>query len=152
MRRMDQHLDVKERVRRQRVGLIRSLILLAGLVALTVFLALRPHEPEVVNVIMATALDDAYRPVTVTDVYGPRDTFFASVELRGYQPEMELRARWRYEGQVIRETLLTTQQAGDGYAGFVLSNQGLPWPLGNWTVEIVYEGEVLGQATFRVEE
>lgn len=142
----------RERAHRQWVGLIRSLALLAGLIALAVFLALRSRGPEVVSVTMATALDDTYRPVAATDVYGPQDTFFASVELRGYRPEMAILARWRYEGWVIRETPLTTQQAGDGYAGFVLINEGFPWPEGSWTVEIVYEGDVLGRAAFRVEE
>lgn len=152
MRRIGQRSSAQERTHRQRVGLIRSLLLLAGLVVLAVFLALRSRGPQVVSVTVATALDDAYRPVAVTDVYGPQDTFFVSVELRGYRPEMEVIARWRYEGQVIRETPLSTQQAGDGYAGFVLTNEGFPWPEGAWTVEIVYEGEVLGQTTFRVEE
>ncbi len=152
MRETGRRNGARERAHRQRVGLVRSLALLAGLIALTVFLALRSRGPQVVSVTMATALDEAYRPVAATDVYGPQDTFFASVELRGYRPEMTILARWRYEGQVIRETPLATQQAGDGYAGFVLINEGFPWPQGSWMVEIIYEGDVLGRAAFRVEE
>jgi hypothetical protein len=134
------------------MGIMRSVVMLLAMVALAIYMALRPRGPEVLGVTMATALDDTFRAVAAVETYAPDDTFFASVELRGYRPEMELMARWRYGEQVIKETRLATGQTGDGYAGFVLNPEQPPqWPEGEYRVEIVYEDKVLGSAAFRVE-
>jgi hypothetical protein len=123
------------RLRRHRWGIARSVAMLAALVVLSIFLARRSAAPEVLSVTPAQALDADYRPV----------------ELRGYRPGMDLRARWHYEGQVITETPLDTSTAGDGYAGFSLSPQNPPeWPPGQYAVDIVYDDHVLSRAAFRV--
>jgi hypothetical protein len=142
---------LEERRRRQIVGIIRSGAFLAVIVVLGVVLAMRSRPPQVVSVTLATALDDAYRPIETTTVYAPNDTFYASVQLRGYRQGMDLKARWRYDGTLIKETPLQTDTAGDGYAGFVLRNDAPPWPDGPYSVEIVYDGQVVGSAAFRVE-
>ena len=99
---------------------------------------------------MATALDDRYRPVEVTDTYKPDDTFFASVEVKGARSDEPLRARWFYEGEEITTSPLASDLAGDLYAGFVLSNQDAPWPVGSYRVDILYEDDVLGSTSFKV--
>lgn len=139
-----------ERRKRQRMGIARSVAFLVALVVLAVWMQQRPRPPEVLSVTPATALDDEFRPVEPTEVFGPEDTFFVSVELRNYQPGT-LGARWLYEGQVITEMMLDTTDTGDGYAGFVLRNDDPPWPTGQYTIEITYRGRVLESASFRVE-
>jgi hypothetical protein len=136
---------------RQVRGIITSLVLLAALVAVT-FMFRRIPALEVVSVVPATALDDRYRAVEAADVYGPGDTFFVSVQLKGYKPDMAISARWRYEGEVITETPLETVDAGEGYAGFALWNEASAWPVGRYMVEIVYQGESLASAAFSVQE
>jgi hypothetical protein len=139
------------RLRRHRWGIARSVAMLAALVVLSIFLARRSAAPEVLSVTPAQALDADYRPVEPVETYAPGDTFHVSVELRGYRPGMDLRARWHYEGQVITETPLDTSTAGDGYAGFSLSPQNPPqWPPGQYAVDIVYDDHVLSRAAFRV--
>jgi hypothetical protein len=139
------------RLRRHRWGIARSVAMLAALVVLSIFLARRSAAPEVLSVTPAQALDADYRPVDPVETFAPGDTFYISVELRGYRPGMDLRARWHYEGQVITETPLDTSTAGDGYAGFSLSPQNPPeWPPGQYAVDIVYDDHVLSRAAFRV--
>lgn len=148
----EQPPDQESVPRKPRVwGIVRSVMFLAALVGLALWMNRRPAPPTVLSVMPATAFDDAFRPIEVVDAYGPEDTFFISVELEGYDSSMELIARWLYEGQLITETTLATADSGVGYAGFVLRTEYPPWPAGRYTVEIVYEGEVLGSAAFRVE-
>lgn len=143
--------DPEARRRRAVWGLVRSILVLAVLVALGVWMALRPRPPRVIEIVPATALYDTYQPVEATDVFHPDDTFFVSVKLSGFRSGMELFARWEYQGRLITETTLNTDDVGQGYTGFSLSNDNPPWAEGRYTVEIVYEGEVLGSADFRVE-
>lgn len=140
----------KERRKKQVWGIVRSLLFLGGLVAIALWMN-RSRPPEVLSVLPATALDDQYQPLEVTDTFGPDDTFFVSVELRGYRSDMALSARWLYEGELITETTLETANTGEGYAGFVLVNEAPPWPQGKYRVEIVYQDDVLGSAAFTVE-
>jgi hypothetical protein len=143
--------DPQVRRRRAIWGLLRSVLVFMALIGLGVWMALRPRPLRVTEVVPATALDDTYRPVETTDVFDPEDTFFVSVQLSGYRPDMELLARWKYQDNLITETTLNTDDVGEGYAGFSLINDNPPWGEGRYTVEIVYEDEVLGSAAFRVE-
>jgi hypothetical protein len=148
-------------------GIARSLLMLVALTGLCVWMALRPgsssltdvvsttvarlRPPRIIEVVPATALYDNYRPVEATDVFHPEDTFFVSVHLSDYRPDMELFARWKYQDRLITETTLKTDDVGEGYAGFSLINDNPPWSEGTYTVEIVYDGKVLDSANFRVE-
>ena len=127
----------------------RALLIVGVLVAVVLWLQQGPAL-RVVKVTPATTLDDQFQPVKSTDRVGPHDTFFVSVELRDYRPDMKITARWRYEGTTINETVLKTSDIGNGYAGFSLINDRPPWPAGNYVVEIVYNDKVLGSAPFRV--
>jgi len=140
--------DPDARRRRALWGLVRSILVLVVLIALGVWIALRSRPPRVIEVVPATALYDNYRPVEATEVFRPDDTFFVSVKLSDFRPEMELSARWKYQDRPITETTLNTDYAGEGYAGFSLINDNPPWPVGNYSVEIVYGNEVLAAQLF----
>ncbi len=141
----------QERRRRYIWGIVRSAAFLAALIGVGLLIR-RPAPLRVLSVTPARALDDLYQAVEPTDVFSPQDAFFVSVELQGYRPDMTLTARWRYEGEVITETELETADSGSGYAGFALRREALLWPAGEYSVEIVYQGRVLGEAAFRVTE
>ncbi len=140
-----------ERARRYWWGIARPAAILVGLIVLAVAITRRSLAPQVLSVVPARSLDDAFRPVEPTQRFSPDETFFVSVELRGYRPGMDLSAVWRYEGQMITRTPLATDDAGDGYAGFVLSPENPPeWPPGRYTVDILYGEKLLGRAVFEV--
>ncbi len=139
------------RASRARWGLLRSILMLIGLIVLAVVLARRPAEVEVLSITPAKALDDTYRAVEPTGVFAPTDTFFVSAEISGYRPGMNFIARWRHEGQYITETPLQADGVGAGYAGFALSPQEPPtWPEGRYTVDVLHGEQLLGQAAFEV--
>lgn len=140
-----------ERTRRYWWGIARSATILVGLIVLAVVITRRPLAPQVLSVVPAHSLDAAFRPIEPTQRFGPDETFFISVELRGYRPGMDVSAVWRYEGQMITQTPLATNDAGDGYAGFALSPEDPPaWPPGRYTVDILYGEKLLGRAVFEV--
>jgi hypothetical protein len=129
----------------------RSVLFLIALAVLAYLFMGRPRL-RVLSATPARALDDAFRPIDPTTTFGPEDDFFVSVELSGYRPGMDVRARWRYEGQVITETTLNAEGQGSGHAGFVLSNDRPPWPVGEYSVEILLDGEPLASTTFAVSD
>jgi hypothetical protein len=141
----------EQRKRQHWMGIARSVVMLIGLIVLTVFITRRPGEPEVISVTPARALDADYRPVDPTTTFLPDETFYISVELRGYRSGTELVAQWRYGGEVFDQTSLIASDAGEGYAGFSLSPQDPPeWPVGTYLVDILYEDHLLGRASFEV--
>jgi hypothetical protein len=135
----------------QRQGIIRSVVMLILLTVLAVYMALKPREPEVLSITTATALDENYQPVETTDTYSPEDTFFVSVEVIDFPPDAKLTARWRLEGDVIRETVFESEVPGSGFIGFVLDSSE-PWPVARYSVEIVYEGKMIESTQFEVKE
>ncbi|MBN1120460.1 MAG: hypothetical protein JXJ17_05240 [Anaerolineae bacterium] len=134
-----------------RQGIIRSVIMLIFLTVIAVYMAIKPRDPQVLSITTAAALDDNYEAVDPTDTYAPGDTFFVSVEVIDFPQGADLTARWRYEGEVIRETVFESEVPGSGFVGFVLDSSE-PWPEARYSVEIMYEGEVLDSTQFWVRE
>ena len=134
--------------RSPRMGIAISLVTLALLVSLAL-LNNRP-APQVTHIATASALDDAFEPVTATDTFKPADTFFVSVKISNYRSDEDIRARWRFNGDTVGETPLETRGTdGNITAGFALSNQK-PWPPGRYSVDILYGDSVLSSADFHV--
>jgi hypothetical protein len=133
--------------------------MLIVMVAIGATFAYRARPPRVLSVVPATGLYDNYRPIEATDIFHPDDTFFVSVQMDDFRRGMELAARWSYQGQVITETTLDPNRIAEGdgkgegkdFVGFLLMNDNPPWPVGDYTVEIIDGVEVLGSAEFRVE-
>ena len=145
-------MTAQARTRKQRLVLIRSIAFLVILAALWIVFSIQGQSPTVTNVVMATALDDQYRPVHITETYHPTDMFAVSVEVKNYRRDDPLVARWLYEGSEIDRTQLASDVTGNIHAGFVLQNSNPPWPLGRYRVEILYKAEILGTADFTVEK
>jgi hypothetical protein len=130
------------------VGLAISLATLAALVALALTLA--GAEPTLAHLTPATALDDGFEPVEVTDTFKPDATFFVSAKIANYRSDQSIKARWRLNGENIGDTPLTTNGTqGNITAGFSLSRQ-LPWPAGRYTVDILNGDKILGGTSFSV--
>ncbi len=139
------------RRRRHWFGIIRSLIILAGLIVLAVVLARQSARPEVLSLTPARALDGGFRPVEPVDTFSPGDTFFVSAELRGYSPDAALSARWLYEGEVIAETPIEPDDVADGYARLSLApDDPAGWPPGGYVIDVLHENDLLSRAAFQV--
>jgi hypothetical protein len=136
--------------RRPLLGLGITLLTLAALLALVLMTA--PIEPTATAITLATALDDSFNPVTPTETFHPKETFFVSVKITNYRSDENIKARWIFDGVKLRETTLQTNGfIGTITAGFSLSSSS-PWPVGRYSVEIVYGDKILGSAAFHVEQ
>lgn len=144
--------NAQSHIHKRRAGLVRSIVFLLILVALWIAFSIQGRGPTVTKVVMATALDDQYHPVEITETYHPTDTFAVSVEVKHYRHDDPLVARWLYQGSEIKRTPLSSELAGNIDAGFVLHNSNPPWPIGRYRVEILYDDSVLGSADFSVEQ
>ena len=133
-------------------GAIRSLLFLAALIGLAVWLSRVSGGTRVTEIVTATALDQSFRPIEPTATFAPDATFFVSIKLEAYQTDKPIIARWKYEGQLINETMLSTEDIGDGYAGFSLSHSDSKWPIGRYTIEILANSQQLGSTSFEVKE
>ena len=105
-------------------------------------------EPAVV----CDALADDYAPVGPTDVFAPEDDFNISVEYSDLEEGQNIGVKWFQEDEFLYELTvqLDASNAGEGYAGFTLTNTAL-WPTGNYHADIYLDGEFDHTAEFRVE-
>lgn len=145
--------DQEKMQRSRRTGILRSLVILVGLIIVTLMVARRTNRPEIVDIAFTTDLTSEYEPVDRVTTFTP-DTpaVNASVETRNYWPDMVVTARWLHTGQVIAETPFTDDAGGDGYIGFTLTNDSLPWAEGKYVLQIVFKSRVLREASFWIEE
>jgi hypothetical protein len=59
--------------------------------------------------------------------------------------------RWTFEGRVVGEPSKQVRYTGAGVTDFSLTNSG-GFPAGNYKVEVLIDGQPVGDRAFRVEE
>jgi hypothetical protein len=93
-----------------------------------------------------------YAPVGPTDVFAPEDDFSISVEYSSLGQGQSIGVKWFQEDDLLYEQTveLDASNAGDGYAGFTLTNSAL-WSAGSYHADIYLDGEFDHTAEFRVE-
>ena len=83
--------------------------------------------------------------------FAPGDTIYASVATEGTVTRATLAARWRYQdGQVVDESSQAISTNGPATTEFHLS-MPTGFPVGNYTVEILLDGQPVGRESFEVE-
>jgi hypothetical protein len=97
-------------------------------------------------------LADDYAPVGPTDVFAPGDAFNVSVEYSDLEEGQTIGAKWYQGDELVYELSLDldVSTAGEGYAGFTLTNSEL-WPVGDYHADIYLDGEFDHSVDFRVE-
>ncbi len=102
--------------------------------------------------VVCASLADDYAPVGPTDVFAPEDDFNISVEYADLEEAQSIGVKWFQEDDLLYELTveLDASNAGDGYAGFTLTNDAL-WSTGNYHADIYLDGEFDHTAEFRVE-
>lgn len=139
------------RRRRHWFGIIRSLIILGALVVLAIVFTRQPAAPEVLSLTPARALDAGFRPVEPATTFAPGDSFFVSAEMSGYTAGTALSARWLYEGEVIAETTIESDDVSGEVARLSLApDDPTGWPPGTYVVDVIYEDDLLGRTAFEV--
>lgn len=109
-------------------------------------------EPGLRTAVVCRDLGDDYSPIGPTDVFAPAEDFYVSIEYSGLEEGQLIDAEWFLEDESLYEVSLPldASTAGEGYAGFTLTNSE-PWPVGNYHIDIYLDGEFDRTVEFRVE-
>ena len=81
--------------------------------------------------------------------FGPADTIYTSVVTEGKVAAATLSARWTYQGAVLEETQQRIATDGKAVSEFHVFNPA-GWAPGEYKVEILLDGRVVGDRAFRV--
>ncbi|HEY1305091.1 MAG TPA: hypothetical protein VGF24_16155 [Vicinamibacterales bacterium] len=85
-----------------------------------------------------------------TTVFAPDDTVYLSVATAG-PGSATMRARWTYAGRLVDESTKRVSYRGDAATEFHLKPPD-PFPPGDYSVEIFFDGQSVGTTAFRVVE
>ena len=88
--------------------------------------------------------------VTPAGAFGPADTIYTSVVTEGKASRATLSARWTYQGAVLEETAQRIAPDGKAVSEFHVFNPA-GWAPGDYRVEILLDGRVVGDRAFRVD-
>ena len=84
-----------------------------------------------------------------TTVFKPDETVYVAVLTTG-SGSGEISIRWTYEGRVVGEPKKQVSFRGNAVTEFHLQNAG-GFPLGDYSVEVLFNGQPAGSRKFRVE-
>jgi hypothetical protein len=85
-----------------------------------------------------------------TGAFTPADTIYTSVTTEGDAPAATLAARWSFRGELVEETEQRIAPKGTVVSEFHVSNPA-GWAPGEYRVEILLDGRVIGDRGFRVD-
>lgn len=122
-------------------------------VVLMLLLAAQPGAPAVTRLqaTMARALDAHYNPVESTGVFSPEEPFYLSVRIEGAPPDSVVAAKWSYDGAVItRQEQALGREETVYVIGFELRRADALWPVGEYDVELLLNGQHAGELRFSV--
>jgi len=110
-----------------------------------------PPSVKVVEMRLGRSVGEDKRVRLAQEVFGPRDTFFLSVETEGTVPRAVLKVRWMRGSELLAETELAIAGDGPAVSEFHLSKTG-GWPAGGYGVELLVDQAPAGRHSFLVEE
>ena len=107
--------------------------------------------PRLDEAVVCRDLTEDYAPIEPTDVFGDADDFSVSIEYFDLEEGQSIGVEWFLEGESLYEASipLDAANAGEGYAGFSLTNSEL-WPAGSYRVDVYLDGEFDHTVEFRV--
>lgn len=109
-------------------------------------------EVTVTDVKLGKAVDADQRVTMPTEMFAPHDTIYASVMTNGSAEQVMLSARWLYDGdQEVNESTETIAPTGPATTTFHIEKSD-GWPVGDYSVEISLDGEVVNRHSFTVQE
>ena len=102
------------------------------------------------NIELGNAVGADNRVTTPSMNFAPTDTIYAAVSTNGASPNTTITARWTYQdGQVVNESSQTIAPAGPAVTTFNIAKPD-GWPVGKYKVEVMIDGQSVGQREFDV--
>lgn len=89
---------------------------------------------------------------TEADDFKPTETIYLSVRTTGSAPSATLQAKWTFQdGQVVKDDSQTIAPNGTTNTAFYVSRPS-GWPVGNYTVSVMLNGQSAGSKDFEVKK
>ena len=105
----------------------------------------------VTDVSLGKALGPDKKVAASMDTFKPKDTVFAVVQTDGNNPASVINVKWKYQdGQVVKEDSRTIVSAGPAVTEFSIQKPS-GWPKGDYTVEVVVDGQPAVIKSFKVQ-
>lgn len=105
----------------------------------------------VTDVSLGKSLGADKKVAAAMDTFKPKDTVFAVVQTDGNNPASVISIKWIYQdGQVVKEDSRTIVSAGPAATEFSIQKAS-GWPKGDYTVEIVVDGQPAIIKAFKVQ-
>jgi hypothetical protein len=136
----------------KRILLLVTLLMASSILACDFSASVGDVGEGLKTAVVCASLADDYAPIGPTDIFAPEDDFNISVEYSDLEEGQSIGVKWYQEDDLLYELTveLDASNAGDGYAGFTLTNDAL-WSTGNYHADIYLDGELDHTAQFRVE-
>lgn len=126
-------------------------VVVGGVVSIVLYNATFAAPQTRIQAIMAYALDEQFNPVQPTGEFAPDDVFYLSVRVENATANGIVTARWYYTDSLIHMQDQVTREGSETYLlGFELQRTDGDWPVGDYRVEILLDGEAIGTAYFFV--
>ena len=104
----------------------------------------------IANIDLGNAIGPDNRVTVPASTFKPADTIYAAVATNGAAPSTTIVARWTYQdGQVVNESTQTIAPTGPAVTTFNIAKPD-GWPAGKYKVEVLIDGQSVGQREFDV--
>ena len=117
--------------------------------AVAVFAAACSDDPlQLANIQTGRALNADRSMASITTLFKPSETIYVSVQTTGSAPGT-IGVKWMYQGRVIDEPVKQVDYNGPASTEFHMQNSG-GFPEGDYSVDILINGEMVGSRSFKV--
>ena len=101
------------------------------------------EAPRLAEAVVCRDLAEDYAAIEPTDVFADADDLYVSIEYFDLEEGQSTGVEWFLEDESLYESSipLDAANAGEGYAGFSLTNSEL-WPAGSYRVDVYLDGEL----------
>lgn len=104
--------------------------------------------------VTARSIGSDSSPQNVTNTFGPNDTVYAVVQVQQFAQGNRVFARWSVNGTIRQDTqeIVADRDYSNTYLEFhIQGDNGQPLSTGNWTVQLVINGNPGPTVNFRVQ-
>lgn len=129
-------------------------IYLDGQLAKTVTFKVEPSGPPSIGaVVTARTVDENNKPIELTSIYSPNDTFKISVQVKNLIIGSNVTVKYTFEGEYAEDanTSIIAEKAGSGYFSFSLTPPAEGFPVGNYTAEVYLDDTLADTVAFSVQ-
>jgi len=124
---------------------IKAVVIVAALV---IAVGCSDAPLQLANIQTGRSLNQDNSVGSISTLFKPNETIYVAVQTTGSAPGT-ISVKWKYQGRVIDEPSKQVDPSGPTSTSFQLQNSG-GFPEGDYSVDILINGEQVGTRNFRV--